>query len=263
MVERVTAIVKESGELMEKIRASGFTVQGKGAAGPVTDADRAVDVMLRRQLLGLDPCGWLSEETADQPSRLTAPRLWIVDPLDGTKEFVAGIPDYCIAVALVEAGRPVLAVVHNPARDETFVGEKGSGVTKDGRAVGVVEGDIILASRTELTRGEFEAFRTPWAVRPVGSIQYKLALVAAGEGSLTLSQGPKWEWDVCAGALLVEEAGGLATDVFGKELAYNRPHPKVRGILAGAPAAHRRGAEVLEAEGNFHRMAEFNEPPSP
>jgi len=183
--------------------------------------------------------------------------VWIVDPLDGTKEFITGVPEYAVAVALVEDGEPVLGVVHNPVTGETFWAERGGGAVLNGQPIHVAEGRVVLASRSETKRGEFTPFED-WEVRPVGSIQYKLALVAAGQGAVTWSRGPKHEWDVCAGALIVREAGGLATELAGTPLRYNRPRPKVRGILAGAPQAHARALAELATIGASDRMAELD-----
>ena len=231
-------------------------MERKADASPVTVADREADAILRTALLALDHAAWLSEETADSADRLGATRLWIVDPLDGTKEFIAGVPEYAVAIALVDHGAPILGVVHNPVTGDTFWAEKGGGAFRNGEPIRVAEGSTVLASRSELKRGEFAGFDA-WTVKPVGSIQYKLALVAAGDGSVTWSRGPKHEWDVCAGALIVEEAGGRATELAGGPLEYNRARPKVRGILAGAPETHRRALEALRKIGASDRMAEL------
>lgn len=257
MIERVVEAAIEAGRVIEQIRAAGFDVREKKGQGPVTEADHAADALLKERLLALESCGWLSEETADHPDRLSRPRLWVVDPLDGTKEFVQGIPEYSVAVALVEHSAPVLGVVHNPASRVTYWALRGEGAWRDGAPIRVGEGDTLLASRSEIKRGEFAGFRQEWDIHHVGSIEFKLAQVAAGEAAVTLSRGPKWEWDVCAGALIVEEAGGIATDVFGGVFQYNQPFPKVRGVLAGAPEAYGRALADVEAMGASDRMNEF------
>jgi myo-inositol-1(or 4)-monophosphatase len=151
----------------------------------------------------------------------------------------------------------VLGVVHNPATGDTFWAERGGGAFRNGERIHVVEGETVLASRSETGYGEFAQFPS-WHVRPVGSIEYKLALVAAGEAAVTWSRGPKHEWDVCAGALIVEEAGGIATELAGTPLRFNQPRPKVRGILAGAPSAYARALTELAAVGASERMAELD-----
>jgi myo-inositol-1(or 4)-monophosphatase len=258
MLERVIDATRSAGRLIEEIRLRGFEVHQKGHQGPVTEADHAADSLLKNELLSLEDCGWLSEETADDRSRLDQRRLWVVDPLDGTKEFVRGVPEYSVAVALVEAGRPVLGVVHNPANGDTFWAERGGGAFKNGEPIRVAEGKSLLASRSEIKRGEFAPFmKRDWEITHCGSIEYKLALIASGAGAATLSRGPKWEWDVCAGAVIVEEAGGLATDVFGNPFAFNQFFAKVKGVLAGAPAAYRRALDEAAAMGVSDRMNEF------
>lgn len=256
MLATVIAAAEAAGRLIEDVRSAGFDVEQKGSQGPVTAADKAADTLLKRELLGIEPCGWLSEETVDEQSRIGLRRVWIVDPLDGTKEFVGGIPEYSVAIALVEDGRAVLGVIHNPATKETFAAERGD-LDQHTIRIGIREGNRMLASRSEVKRGEFRGFDQTWDIRSVGSIQYKLALVAAGRANVTLSRGPKWEWDVCAGAFLVEVAGGIATDMFGEQLTFNQPFPKAKGVLAGAPGAHDRALRELSSLGASDRMKEL------
>ena len=261
ILQEVREVVRAAGRVIEDIRDSGnVDTQRKADDSPVTRADREADELLRQRLNGLLRAGWLSEETADDGSRLSEERLWVVDPLDGTREFIKGIAEFSIAVALVEHGEPVLGVVHNPASGDMFWAGRGMGAFRNGAPIAVKEGASLLTSRSELARGEFEAFAEDWKLIPVGSIQLKLALVAAAEGALTLSRGPKHEWDVCAGALIVSEAGGSVSDVYGGPLGFNQPFPKVKGILAGAPGAYSRGLQRVKAIGASDRMNEFNEP---
>lgn len=255
-IEEVVEAVREAGRRIESVRRDGFDVEEKEAGGPVTRADREADDLLRERLTGLIDGAWLSEESVDDPDRGGAERLWIVDPLDGTREFVEGVPQYTVAVALVDGDGPKLGVVHNPATGETYRAARGRGAARNGRPIEVEESDLLLASRTELARGELDAFRSEWTIRPTGSTQYKLALVAAGEGGATFSRGPKWEWDVCAGQLIVEEAGGRCTEMTGAELVYNKPFPKVGGTLAGAPGAYDRALRRLSEVGPAERMRE-------
>jgi len=258
LLEHVRSAAAAAGARIEAIRAGGrLATARKGDDSPVTRADRAADELLRTELTRLIPCGWLSEETADDPLRLSQTTLWVVDPLDGTKEFLEGLPQYSVAVALVEAGEPVLGVVHNPATADSFWATQDGGAFRNGRPIQVSEGNVLLASRSETRRGEFVPFEDAWELRPVGSIALKLALIAAGEAAITLSRGPKHEWDVCAGALIVREAGGVASDVFGGPLRFNQPFPKVKGILAGAPAAYARALEQVKAVGASDRMDEL------
>ena len=259
LLDETAGIAAGAGRLIQAVRAQGVEADSKGELGPVTRADREADGLLKRELRRLMPVGWLSEETADSRERLDAERVWIVDPLDGTREYVEGVEEYAVAIALVEADQPVLGVVHNPATGETFAAARGGGAYRNGSRIQVREGDVILASRSETARGEFEPFEGTWRITPVGSIQYKLAMVAAGEGAVTFSRGPKHEWDVCAGALIVAEAGGSVTDLFGERLRFNRPFPKTRGILAGAPEAYARALEELKKVGASERMSELDD----
>jgi myo-inositol-1(or 4)-monophosphatase len=256
-MEVVLEAVREAGRAIESVRRTGFAVEQKGDAGPVTEADRAADALLKERLLAIRAGGWLSEETADDAARLARESLWVVDPLDGTMEFVKGLPEYVVAVAFVEHGQTQLGAVHNPRTGETFWAVRGRGAYQDdGRRIRVSESARLLASRSEIRRGEFEPFAA-WEVEPIGSIELKLAMVAAGRAGATLSRGPKHEWDVCAGALIVEEAGGRATDMFGQPLRYNQPFPKVPGILAGAPEAYTRALTRLSQTGASDRMDEL------
>lgn len=259
-LETVCEVCVEAGRLIRRIRGEGFDVTAKRDRSPVTEADRRSDALLRERLPALVPAAWLSEESAASADRLDRERVWVVDPLDGTKEFTQGLAEYTVAVALIERGVPVLGVVHNPATGETFSAGRGLGAFLDGEPVRVAEGGRLLASRSEIDRGEFAPFEEEWEVAPVGSIEYKLGLVGAGRGNVTFSRGPKHEWDVCAGALIVAEAGGIASDVLGGPLVFNQPFPKTKGILAGAPRTYERALRQLTRVGVSDRMAELDGP---
>jgi len=212
----------------------------KAAGDPVTEADTAVNAVLLRELPQAGE-GWLSEETADDARRLECRRVWVVDPLDGTREFVAGIPEWCVSVALVEDGAAVAGGVCNPATGQTVLGAQGHGVTLDGapcrvRAPRELAGIEVLASRSEAGRGEWQRFGDgPFAIRPTGSVAYKMALVAAGLADATWTLSPKHEWDVAAGTALVLAAGGAVWVPGGGPPQFNRPRPKLPGLVA-APA---------------------------
>lgn len=261
VIGRTVAVVEAAGGMVRAASARGLHLDRKNGGDLVTNADREVDAFLKAELRGILPVAWLSEESADDLDRLGREAVWIVDPLDGTREFAQGIPEYSIAVALVAHGRPVLGVVHNPATGDSFWAAHGGGAFRNGEPIRVTEGTTLLSSRSEMATGEFAPLAETWTLRPMGSVQLKLALVAAAEAALTLSRGPKHEWDVCAGALIVAEAGGLATDMFGGPLWYNQHWPKVKGILAGAPAAYRRALDQLGDIGPSGRMAEFADAP--
>lgn len=256
VLDAVIASARDAGRAIQEVAASAIVVSEKGVNDPVTEADRRADALLRSRLTALVDAAWLSEETADDGARLTRDRAWIVDPLDGTKEFIERVPNYSVAVALVERGEPVLAVVHNPSTGEVYWAERARGAFRDGARMRVAEGRRILSSRSEMRAGEFDAFAR-WELEPVGSIALKLAMVAAGDGAATLSRGPKWEWDVCAGSLLVTEAGGVVTDATNEPLRFNNAFPKVRGVLAGAAGTVAQLRETLAFIGMSSRMDEM------
>lgn len=248
-------------ETIQIVRAAGLAIMGyyqgalnvrdKSPDNPLTDADLAADTLLKNRLLALLPeAGWLSEETVDNPARLEKSMIWVVDPLDGTKEFVMGIPEFSVSVALVKEGRPVLGIIFNPVTEELYVAEKGKGVTYNGQPAGVtprktLTGAKVVASRSEHKRGEFDPFAELMDVQIVGSIAYKLAQVAAGQADATWSRGPKHEWDICAGTLLVQEAGGQCVDLDNAEILFNKPFPKVNGIIADNGRLHNAIVETL------------------
>jgi myo-inositol-1(or 4)-monophosphatase len=224
----------------------------KSADQPVTEADLAADRLLKEVLLGERPeYGWLSEETTDSTDRLARERVWVVDPIDGTNSFVAGRPEFAICAGLVDGGRAVLGVVHNPATGELFHALRGGGAFRDGAPIRVSERGMqdaprMVGSRWEMKRGELDAFRE-WAVEPLGSTAYKMCRVAEGRAEGFVSHGPKSEWDVCAPQVIVEEAGGRVTCLDGSAPAYNRRDPLWTGIAASNAALH---AELLRGAGS-------------
>jgi len=255
-LELAVRAVGEAGEAVLRWFGTDLEVTHKAPDQPLTAADLEADRILHERLLADRPgYGWLSEETADHPDRLQRDRVWIVDPIDGTRSFIARRPEFAISVGLVERGRVVLGVVSNPAVAELFWAVAGSGafLARAGsaehrlRVTSAGEARSLLASRSELRTGEFAAFREAWTLLPVGSTAYKLARVAEGVGSAFISRGPKSEWDVCAGALLVQEAGGVVTDLDGQPLGFNRADPYVHGIAAGEPGAHSALLEAVAA----------------
>jgi myo-inositol-1(or 4)-monophosphatase len=204
----------------------------------LTEADETVDRLLREHLPRPGE-GWLSEETRDDPHRLGCRRVWVVDPIDGTREFVQGIPEWCVSIGLVEEGRAVAGGILSPAADRLILGSLETGVTLNGEPVGVtstteLRGASVLASRSEVGRGEWDRFAdASFEVVPCGSVAYKLGLVAAGLTDATWTLVPKNEWDVVAGVALVEAAGGIAIHADGQRPVFNRPNPKLPNLLAG------------------------------
>lgn len=237
-------ITRQAGEVIMGYFQSALAVRDKSPDNPVTIADFAADSLLKQELQRLLPvAGWLSEETVDSPDRLDRRYVWVVDPLDGTKEFVMGIPEFSISVALVENGEPLLGVILNPATGEQYSAARGLGVRLNNEPVQAssrdsLAGSTVDASRSEIKRGEFAPFEATMSIRVVGSIAYKLARVAAGQADATWSRGPKNEWDICAGALLVQEAGGRCVDLTNFAFMFNQPRTKVNGIIADNGRLH-------------------------
>ena len=211
-----------------------------GRSDPVTEADRAADEVLRRVLLR-DGEGWLSEESADDRSRLERRRVWVVDPIDGTREFIEGIPEWCISIGLVEDGEPVAGGILNPATQELVIGSDEGGVTYNGEPASVTEPSLegpitVLASRSEIRRGEWERFGDGrFVVQPCGSVAYKMALVAAGKADATWTLVGKSEWDVVGGAALVRAAGGRVTLADGTQPSFNQERPVYPNFVASGP----------------------------
>ncbi len=232
---------RRTGDLILKYYGREGDVGDKGNDHPVSIADLQADTLLKEILLGACPdYGWLSEETADDAQRLHKETVWIVDPIDGTREFLRHIPEYVVSIALVHRGEPIVAVVFNPAKDDLYTAVRGSGSFLNGKrvfccATARLDQATLIVSRSETSRGEVDSFH-PYLkrVRPLGSVSYKLATVAAGEGDLNISVQPKNEWDVCAGDLLVREAGGLMLDLKGRVRRYNQANPRIDGgLVAG------------------------------
>lgn len=217
---------------------------------PLTAADTAVNDVLEATLPRVGE-GWLSEETADDARRLSCRRVWVVDPVDGTREFIEGIPEWCVSIGLVEDGVPVAGGICNPATGDTMLGAIGLGVTHNGVAVDLPERDglagaTVLASRSEVRRGEWDRFDgAPFTVQPMGSVAYKLARVAAGLDAVTWTLTPKHEWDVAAGCALVAAAGGVAVGLDGRLPAFNTAATKLDGLVACAPGLAPAVLELL------------------
>lgn len=244
-------ITRLAGAAIMGFYRSSFDVTDKRPDNPVTDADFAADNLLKEKLLArLPEAGWLSEETVDSHERLSRKLVWVVDPLDGTKEFVLGMPEFSVSVALVEDGQPVLGVIFNPPTGELFAAAKGEGMFFNGTPVQVsdrtqLDGAKIDASRSERKRGEFAPFEALVELTTMGSIAYKLARVAAGHTDATWSRGPKNEWDICAGVLMVQEAGGRCVNLDDAAFPFNQPKTLVNGIIADNGHLHQQIISAL------------------
>ena len=241
---RARDALRRAMDLVRSMTRPDLPFEVKAGGGPVTAVDRAVDGRLRTTLPTRGD-GWLSEESDDDLARLHCRRVWIVDPLDGTRSFLAGRPDHAVSIALVIDGRPVLGAIGAPAADVTVIGGERHRVevTGDPGLPWPPADDLlrVLASRSETKRGEW----TPWAngrchLLPVGSVAYKLALVAGGFADATWTLNGKHEWDVAAGAALVTALGGDVWLPLGGDLRWNRRRPRFASFAAAANG--RRGA---------------------
>lgn len=227
-----------------------FRAQGahwfKAPGQIVTAADLEVDRLLHDALTGAFPeDGWLSEERPDDRARLERRRVWVVDPIDGTRAFARGLPEFAISVALLCDGTPLLGVVYNPATGECFEAERGCGAWCGGERLRVsahaaLEGARLLSSRTEMDKRNWPALMPEAAFTDLSSLAYKLALVAAGRFDGLVSRRPSHDWDLAAALLLIAEAGGRLSEADGAALVLNRPEPRHAGLAAaGTEGLHR------------------------
>jgi myo-inositol-1(or 4)-monophosphatase len=224
-------------------RADPRTWDKGDGAGPVTEADLAVDRLLRRDLTAARPAyGWLSEETEDNPDRLSAECVFIVDPIDGTRAFIAGERTWSHSLAIARAGEVVAAVVYLPVIGKLYAAARGQGATLNGTPIAVTAHDdadsaTLLASKPVVAPDRWRAPMPRFTRHFRPSLAYRLCLVGEGRFDAMLALRPTWEWDIAAGHLIVQEAGGTATDRRGAPLRFNAPHPQTAGCLA-AGAVH-------------------------
>ena len=238
------AVAEAGAEALRHFRSAGPRWE-KAPGQVVTEADLAIDDLLRAALLGARPGdGWLSEERPDDGSRLARERAWIVDPIDGTRAFADGVPEFSISIALVVAGRPVIGAVYNPASGELFEATVGGGAWLNGARIRASGQERLAGARLVSGRGEMCHRRWPELIpeagfATVGSLAYKLALVACGRFDGFVSLRRTADWDVAAALLLVTEAGGRMSLADGSPLRLNRPEPHHAGLVAGAaPGLH-------------------------
>ena len=251
-----TEAAQAAGEILLEYSHRGYEIHDKGFRNPVTSADYASNRLLEERLRDAYPTyGWLSEETADTPDRLNRERVWVVDPLDGTREFIEGLPQFVVSIGLVEGELPIVGVLHNPRTGETFSAAKGEGASLNGKPISCSKLEdlgeaVILNSRTETRQGQWELYRSSFReLRPLGSVAYKLGLVAAGRADFFATLRPKNEWDVCAGDVILSEAGARLRTLSGDgEHRYNNNRRVVikPGLVAGNPA-------LVEAFMNLYR----------
>ena len=244
--------IRKAGVKVSEFVKDGFEVQTKPDRSPVTTVDHEVNrilhAMQRREFPG---DGWLSEESPDDPARLTHARVWIVDPIDGTKALVNRVPEFCISAALVERGAPVVAAILNPSTDELFTAVRGGGLFLNGTRVTFSLlhdfNPVIMVNAWELRIERWSTLAETSHCRPMYSIAHALALVAAGRVQATLTIEPENEWDLAAGVLLIEEGGGTISDAAGNPFIFNQPTPMFRGVIAVTATADKNLRAKLQA----------------
>ena len=244
----LAAGVREAGALALSMFGAPLKHWTKGASSPVSEADIAVDQLLRERLSGAgSDIGWLSEESADDPARLQSRLVWIVDPIDGTRGYIAGLPDWTISAALVEDGRPIAACLFAPVTDEFFAAVAGQGATCNGQPIAVAPGAELANMRIAGPKNFLDrvaAITPAFTIVPrVHSLALRLARVAQGTIDTAIAGGNSHDWDLAAADLLVHEAGGALTRFDGTPLNYNRALPR-HGMLVAA--GHHRHAALLE-----------------
>lgn len=249
----ITEAALEGGRLAMRLREAGLKVSGKAGGSPVTNGDLAVDRLLTERLRTARPdYGWLSEETADNAERLSAQRVFIVDPIDGTTAYFKALPWFTVAIAVVEEGRATAGVVHAPALSDTYAAVLGGGATLNGEAISAsgtaeLEGASMLAP---LDTFNDPRWRTPWPpmrVEKRNAITLRMALVAAGAFDAAVSLGPKHDWDLAAGTIIAEEAGAVVSDRMGERLRFNTARASSRSLVCAGPKLHALIAERVAA----------------
>jgi len=244
LLRDLEAVVREAGTLARVTATRGFRHWTKGAdRSPVSEADIAVNDFLRERLTRLLPAaGWLSEETEDDPAARAGPAAWVVDPIDGTRAFISGRPDWTVSVALVEHGRPRLAALYAPVTDDMFLAAAGAGATGNNTRLAATPGDSLTGARIAGPKQYLHRLErlTPTILpQPkVHSLALRLTRVGAGDLDAAFSSGGSHDWDLAAADLLVHEAGGLLTDFAGRPLSFNRPHIVHGALVAAGPARH-------------------------
>ena len=238
MLEQVARIAEEAGRIAADRCGTEYRRWDKTPGHPVCDVDLEVDAFLNERLRALDPeAGWLSEETLDLSDRIERRRLWVIDPIDGTRDFLRQRTGWCVSVALVEDRVPVLGVLSAPQRGELWTASRGEGSWRNGRR-------LQVSRRAELAGARVPADRVPETDRdlvPVArpnSIALRIAMVAAGEADLVATLRWGFEWDIAAAALIAEEAGATVSGALGQPLAFNTASGEAFGVLAATPGIH-------------------------
>lgn len=220
--------------------------------GPVTEADIAVNDSLHDTLRTQRPgYGWLSEETPDSTDRLGRERVFIIDPIDGTRSFIEGSDTWAHSLAIAEAGEVIAAVVYLPLKGRLYAAARGRGAFLNDRPIRASGRGDLHGARVLAAKPNYDIRHWPGGVPEVArhyrpSLAYRLSLVAEGRFDAMLTFRDSWEWDIAAGDLILREAGAVTSDKRGARLAFNNPHPQVRGVVAAGPGLH---SELMAALG--------------
>jgi myo-inositol-1(or 4)-monophosphatase len=243
-LELLEEVAFEAGEIARGFWREDPQVWDKGGDDPVSEADFAVDKHLHQRLLAARPgYGWVSEETEDNPARLEAERVFIVDPIDGTRSFIAGRSAWGPALAVAERGRVVAGVVHLPRLERTYAAGAGLGARLNGEAIRPSSRAELAGAQVLATASQFDARHWPGGVPQVErhfrpALAYRLCLAAEGRFDAALTFRDAWEWDVAAGTLIAREAGAAVSDRSGGTLGFNNPVPQVPGVIVSGPGLH-------------------------
>ena len=241
----VAGVVTEAAQMALTRWRTDFKRWEKTPGSPVCEVDLDVDRMLRARLYGLLPeAGWLSEETADNPDRLGHDRIWIVDPIDGTRDYIRGRAGWCVSVALVEHGRPLLAVLGAPARREMWIASAGKGARRNGVRLQASTRENLSGARVPTDALPKVDHDLTMVAKP-NSIALRIAMVAADEADLVATLRWGSEWDIAAAVLIAAEAGATVSDTLGGTLGFNKPDPRAFGVMACSPAIHEAAIERL------------------
>ena len=245
LLDEVARITAEAGEIAASRCESGYESWDKSPGHPVCDVDLEVDAYLHEKLRALDPeAGWLSEERLDLSDRYERRRVWVVDPIDGTRDYLRRRPGWCVSVALVEDRVPVLGALAAPARGELWTASRGEGSWRGATRLAVARRDRLPGARVpadQLPTADADLV----AVAKPNSIALRIALVAAGEADLVATLRWGFEWDIAAAALIAEEAGATVTGVLGQPLAFNTAAGEAFGVLVATPGIHAAAVDRL------------------
>ena len=245
----VIAAVEEAADLAFRQWRNGAVptakVWEKSKGDPVSEIDLAVDALLKDRLAAILPdAAWLSEETVDDPVRLDSNRVWLVDPIDGTRDYIRGRSGWCVSVALVENGAPIFAIMAAPAQAKTWIAHAGQGVTCNGERLSASTRQDFAGSRVP-TDDLSAVDRDLVIVEKPNSIAMRMTMVACDRADLVATLRWGHEWDVAAAHLVAQEAGALVTNALGHPIRYNKSDPKDFGLICSAPGIHDAAVERL------------------